>query len=505
MTLLHFIQHIDTIAMDTQNNKTISNNATHTSDNVEQIPDQCESSEILKPHAHDILFGCGNNINRHIGNVFLLQLAAQRKQHYKDGTHNGQRLMVAYEIFGEIKKLDPPGRFLMPTPHDSSKWYDISDPNAIREICQLLVELGNEEIASPSQKPEFIISDTYNPQNTVDRQLANNGVTSNSFNLQANPVHSINASNGVPRPFSAALNINQSRMNIANEFKQSGGKLNPENSFAGQVNSDNNDQLTLELIKRYKSAQKHNLEALDVKSSNIDSELVSAQAANRNNVEDYNVVERQQRLTNQLPMMQDSRIVSNTGLSNLHMLNHALDRSNNGNSTDGKHQYFKPNSLSPLEQNPSAIDPKKSISTKKKKVSLPKIDDDQLSGHSSMQSNSTKKPEIKSKSESDSVTKCDKPRDANSTAKRHKSTHSESVKEPKVNKMESDHHQQVIMPLSYIGHSFMNSADCSYESKCVFEEIAYLGQRTKGDALLYLPSIIGSLCKRVMELEEKTK
>ena len=63
-----------------------------------------------------------------------------------------------------------------------------------------------------------------------------------------------------------------------------------------------------------------------------------------------------------------------------------------------------------------------------------------------------------------------------------------------------DHHQQVIMPLSYIGRSFATSV-CSDESKYIFQEIADLGQCE--DALLYLPSVMASLCKRVVDLQDQ--
>ena len=108
--------------MESGNNKSIkaearilseNGNIVTTSENI--MADKCKSSEngdsksvVDKPHAHDILLARGNGVNRHIGNVFLRQLAMQRKQHHKEATHPNQRLSVAYEIFVEINKLDPP-------------------------------------------------------------------------------------------------------------------------------------------------------------------------------------------------------------------------------------------------------------------------------------------------------------------------------------------------------------------------------------------------------------
>lgn len=68
---------------------------------------------------------------------------------------------------------------------------------------------------------------------------------------------------------------------------------------------------------------------------------------------------------------------------------------------------------------------------------------------------------------------------------------------------QKDHYQQVILPLSYIGESYLNDTKCSNESKFMFEEVAELGKCTNGVAFLYLPSVINGLCKRVEELEQR--
>ena len=72
----------------------------------------------------------------------------------------------------------------------------------------------------------------------------------------------------------------------------------------------------------------------------------------------------------------------------------------------------------------------------------------------------------------------------------------------KAQKILPDDHQLVIMPLSYIGRSFATCV-CSDDSKDIFKQIANLDQRE--DALLYLPSILGSLCKRVIDLENEVR
>ena len=94
--------------MDSANNINLSDSGASTPPkNI--TADKCKSSEngdsksiVDKPHAHDILLARGNGVNRHIGNVFLRQLAMQRKQHHKEATHPNQRLIVAYESLAAL-------------------------------------------------------------------------------------------------------------------------------------------------------------------------------------------------------------------------------------------------------------------------------------------------------------------------------------------------------------------------------------------------------------------
>ena len=67
--------------------------------------------------------------------------------------------------------------------------------------------------------------------------------------------------------------------------------------------------------------------------------------------------------------------------------------------------------------------------------------------------------------------------------------------------------KKFIMPLSYIGRSFSNHrlngvSNVTDETKTVFEELSEL--KDKGDgAPMHLPSVIGSLCQRIIDLEEE--
>lgn len=62
-----------------------------------------------------------------------------------------------------------------------------------------------------------------------------------------------------------------------------------------------------------------------------------------------------------------------------------------------------------------------------------------------------------------------------------------------------------IMPISYIGQAFLaNDNRYEEESNTIFKELAGLHQYQQY-AALYLPSIIGSLCKRINDLENEKK
>merc|ERR1712232_204638 len=138
------------------------------------------------------------------------------------------------------------------------------------------------------------------------------------------------------------------------------------------------------------------------------------------------------------------------------------------------------------------------VSNLKHEAALPKTDDDEPSKTPLQAQDEVLQRDFKISSSS-------KRRSENSSlsnnSKMQRTPVQESCEEPE-KKIPIHLHEQVIMPLSYIGKSFLHSDACSDESKFIFQEVADLGQRAKGDAVLYLPSIIGSLCKRVVELEQ---
>ena len=166
-------------------------------------------------------------------------------------------------------------------------------------------------------------------------------------------------------------------------------------------------------------------------------------------------------------------------------------------------QYILPenemrNILGSANLNINHVHSKTSMSKQKNEVTLPKIDDNEFSKSSLQEKDKVSQQDFKMSSSA-------KRKSKNSPLLKSSKLKSVPVQESSKKsekKIPDYHHEQVIMPLSYIGKSFLNSDKCSDGSKFLFQEIADLGQRAKGDAILYLPSIIGSLCKRVVELEK---
>jgi len=95
-------------------------------------------SIISEPHSHDVLFGRGSDVARHIGNMFLRQLIIPRKTQFQTNGRDARK-RLAYRIYSEVKELDPPGRFLLrPSPSQESGWVEVTEDKAIVKICQTL-------------------------------------------------------------------------------------------------------------------------------------------------------------------------------------------------------------------------------------------------------------------------------------------------------------------------------------------------------------------------------
>ena len=138
---------------DRKPDKTQSQNKNYDRNEMEQNLDECKpmhndcdsdskAKGISDPHHHDILCGRGNAVNRHVGNMFFRKIVSHRKPDYRRGAYPYQRRKVAWQIYNEIKNLDPPGRFLMSR---GDEWFEVSETKAISKISQALRELASND------------------------------------------------------------------------------------------------------------------------------------------------------------------------------------------------------------------------------------------------------------------------------------------------------------------------------------------------------------------------
>ncbi len=93
----------------------------------------------VEPHEHDVLCGRGGNINIHPGNARFRQKVESRKRCYIDARFKREKRLIAESIIKDIKRLDPPGRFLTRDNKDGP-WYEISEEKARDKTSQALRE-----------------------------------------------------------------------------------------------------------------------------------------------------------------------------------------------------------------------------------------------------------------------------------------------------------------------------------------------------------------------------
>lgn len=103
-----------------------------------------EGGAIKFPNVNDVLSGRGGRINNHEGNVHFRTLVAKVKlQYLSRQTKKPDKAVIAANIVDQVRKLDPPGRFLKECP-DTGLWYEVGDERARRKAGQALREDGPE-------------------------------------------------------------------------------------------------------------------------------------------------------------------------------------------------------------------------------------------------------------------------------------------------------------------------------------------------------------------------
>ena len=415
---------------DRKPDKTQSQNKNYDRNEMEQNLDECKpmhndcdsdskAKGISDPHHHDILCGRGNAVNRHVGNMFFRKIVSHRKPDYRRGAYPYQRRKVAWQIYNEIKNLDPPGRFLMSR---GDEWFEVSETKAISKISQALRELASND---PVGMDFLSASSSVSVPSLTSASKSDKSKGSNpSTGLYSHILVDKNKTKAPRLEIDVPVYKVKNKVDIAYRTSQTEENIRfiAKNDYDEPSSSVNSILKDTEFLRKLQSSNGRdsvvvNHCQINEANSYINGmEICSGKSLPRQNREEI-----------LLQHSDEERSIS-------HQIKSKVSSSNNNcvslNSPVEKEEKNNRSTLLPL---------KKRIVHNSSRIS-------------------------------------------------------------KVQKKVPDHHQQVIMPLSYIGQSFVNSG-CSDESKCVFEEIAELGRRE--DALLHLPSIIGSLCKRVVELEDE--
>mmetsp|Transcript_19068 Transcript_19068/g.31246 ORF Transcript_19068/g.31246 Transcript_19068/m.31246 type:complete len:720 (+) Transcript_19068:165-2324(+) len=106
-------------------------------------PDNISSSDEIyrtsAPNKNDVLCGRGGTINSHHGNEQYRSIVESKKRVYLTARFKREKRLIATSIVDQIRKMDPPGRFLQKDA-DSQTWFDIGEEKAREKTSQALRE-----------------------------------------------------------------------------------------------------------------------------------------------------------------------------------------------------------------------------------------------------------------------------------------------------------------------------------------------------------------------------
>ena len=101
--------------------------------------------DTIPPHVYDLII-CVNHIilllkfdPQHPGNEQYRTFVERKKRVYLTARFKREKRLIAQSIVDEIRKLNPPGRFLMKE-SSSDYWYDVGDEKARDKTSQALRE-----------------------------------------------------------------------------------------------------------------------------------------------------------------------------------------------------------------------------------------------------------------------------------------------------------------------------------------------------------------------------
>jgi len=100
-----------------------------------------EGGPVKYPNPNDVLSGRGGRINSHAGNIYFRKIVTAEKVKYLSMHKKMDKALIAVDIVEQIRKLDPPGRFLKQDA-ETLYWYEIGDERARKKAGQALREDG---------------------------------------------------------------------------------------------------------------------------------------------------------------------------------------------------------------------------------------------------------------------------------------------------------------------------------------------------------------------------
>jgi len=121
-----------------------------------------DGDPIEHPSDNDVLSGRGGRINNHSGNIHFRKLVTEEKAKYISLNKKMDKKYIAIDIVDQLRKLEPPGRFLK---KDGLHWYEIGDERARKKAAQALREDGPGLRKEMDQRVNVKLSHDYIHQN----------------------------------------------------------------------------------------------------------------------------------------------------------------------------------------------------------------------------------------------------------------------------------------------------------------------------------------------------
>ena len=126
----------------------------------------CQHTEKIVVHDHDVLNGRGVNIAQHPGNLrFRALVKSHADQNYCSDYSTSAKKALAEEIISHIRNLNPPGRFLKRPARtkksdvDSGTWEELTEKETLKKACQALRDCNRgdrSEYAKHIDAPEDV-------------------------------------------------------------------------------------------------------------------------------------------------------------------------------------------------------------------------------------------------------------------------------------------------------------------------------------------------------------